>query len=386
MVPKIIALVAGEASGDQLGAALIRAIRVQEPDVRFSGIGGPLMKAAGMDTWWGSDQLSVMGLFEVIKHVPRLLKLRRQLIARVTELKPDVFIGIDAPDFNLGVEKKLKIRSIPVIHYVSPTVWAWRSGRVKTIARATDRVMCLFPFEPDYFTNHSVTADYTGHPMADEIPLQVDTAAARTALGVTENGACIALLPGSRMTEVQKLSVPMLDAAAILTKRYPGIGFLMPAASGQIRDHFKSVLLDYPAVDCRVFSARGKDVMAAADIVVCASGTATLEAMLVNRPMVVCYRLAGMTYKLAMWFKLVKSRFFALPNILAAEALVPELLQHDVSGPRIAEEVFRWLTRPGQCAELKQRFDRLHQQLRIDAAATAADVVLRHIADTDEAN
>lgn len=386
MAPKIIALVAGEASGDQLGAALIRAIRVQEPDVRFAGIGGPLMKAAGMVTWWGSDQLSVMGLFEVIKHVPRLLELRRQLIARVTELKPDVFIGIDAPDFNLGVEKKLKIRSIPVIHYVSPTVWAWRSGRVKTIARATDRVMCLFPFEPDYFTNHSVTADYTGHPMADEIPLQVDKAAARTALGVTENGACIALLPGSRMTEVQKLSVPMLDAAAILTKRYPGICFLMPAASGQIRDHFNSVLLDHPAVDCRVFSARGKDVMAAADIVVCASGTATLEAMLVNRPMVVCYRLSGMTYKLAKWFKLVKSKFFALPNILAAEALVPELLQHDVSGPRIAEEVFRWLTRPGQCAELKQRFDRLHQQLRIDAAATAADVVLRHIADTDETN
>ena len=386
MAPKTIALVAGEASGDQLGAALIRAIHVQEPDVRFAGIGGPLMKAAGMDTWWGSDQLSVMGLFEVIKHVPRLLELRRQLIARVTELKPDVFIGIDAPDFNLGVEKKLKIRSIPVIHYVSPTVWAWRSGRVKTIARATDRVMCLFPFEPDYFTNHSVTADYTGHPMADEIPLQVDKATARSALGVTGSGECIALLPGSRMSEVQKLSDPMLDAAAILTKRYPGISFLMPAASAQIRDHFKTVLLNYPAVDCRIFSARGKDVMAAADIVVCASGTATLEAMLVNRPMVVCYRLAGMTYNLAMWFKLVKSRFFALPNILAAEALVPELLQHDVSGPRIAEEVFRWLTQPGQCAELKQRFDQLHRQLKIDAAATAADVVLQHISNTDEAS
>jgi lipid-A-disaccharide synthase len=379
----IIALVAGEASGDQLGAALIHAIRSRRPDIRFAGIGGPLMKAAGMETWWDADQLSVMGLFEVINHLPRLFALRRQLIARLLALKPDVFVGIDAPDFNLGVEKKLKARSIPVIHYVSPTVWAWRSGRVKTIAQSADRVMCLFPFEPAFYQQQAVTADYTGHPIADEIPLQVDTDSARTALGIEKDGLSIALLPGSRLGEVQKLSAHMLDAAAILTKQFPDVIFLMPAATQLIRDNFKSELSRYPGVDCRIFSARSKDVMAAADVVICASGTATLEVMLVNRPMVVCYRFAAMTYRLGKWFKLVKSRFFALPNILASEALVPELLQHEVTGQRIAEEVFRWLDQPGLCDELQRRFSLLHRQLRIGAAATAADIVLQHAEKPD---
>lgn len=380
----LITLVAGEASGDQLGAALIRAIQKSRPDTRFAGIGGPLMKATGMDTWWDSGQLSVMGLFEVIQHIPRLLGLKRQLVERLLDAKPDVFIGIDAPDFNLRIEKKLKANSIPVIHYVSPTVWAWRSGRVKSIARATDRVMCLFPFEPAYYEQQDVAADYTGHPLADEIPLQVDMLAARSELGIKPNGPCIALLPGSRLAEVQKLSIPMLDAAAILTRKYPGIRFLMPAATELIRDTFKAELLRYPEVYCSVFSSRSKEVMAAADVVICASGTATLEVMLVNRPMVVCYRLAGMTYNFAKWFKLVKSRFFSLPNILASESLVPELLQHDVNGQNIAREVSLWLDQPEKCTVLKHRFDLLHEQLRIDAADTAARVVLQHLGNKDD--
>jgi len=375
----IITLVAGEASGDQLGAALIRAIRSKHPDTQFAGIGGPLMEAAGMDCWWDSGQLSIMGLFEVINHIPRLLGLRRQLLARVVALKPDVFIGIDAPDFNLGVEKKLKAQAIPVIHYVSPTVWAWRSGRVKKIAKATDRVMCLFPFEPAYYRDQTVAADYTGHPMADEIPLQVDAGSARSELGIETTGPCVALLPGSRLAEVEKLSAPMLDAALILTGRYPDIKFLMPAATELVRNHFESELRRHPGVNCRVFSNLSKEVMAAADVVICASGTATLEVMLVNRPMVVCYRLAGTTYKLAKWFRLVKTRFFSLPNILASEKLVPELLQHDVTGQAIATEVVRWLDQPELRKNLRQRFDLLHRQLRIDAASTAADVVLRHV-------
>jgi len=376
----IIALVAGEASGDQLGAALMRAIRASKPDTRFAGIGGPMMKAEGMDCWWDSGQLSVMGLFEVINHIPRLFALRKQLLARLVGLKPDVFIGIDAPDFNLGVEKRLKARAIPVIHYVSPTVWAWRPGRVKSIAKATDRVMCLFPFEPGWYQQQSVTADYTGHPLADEIPLQVSAVDARATLGVECDGPCVALLPGSRLSEVGKLSRPMLEAAGILAERYPGIRFLMPAATELVRDSFESELLEHPGVNCRVFSNHSKDVMAAADVVICASGTATLEVMLVNRPMVVCYRLAGMTYVLAKWFRLVKTRFFALPNILSNEALVPELLQHEVTGQRIAEEVSSWLDQPGRCKDLEQRFDLLHRQLRIDAATTAASVVLQHVA------
>jgi len=374
----IISLVAGEASGDQLGAALIQAIHSQEPGARFVGIGGPLMKAAGMETWWDSEQLAVMGLFEVINHIPRLFALRRQLIARLLKLDPDIFIGIDAPDFNLGVEKRLKTRAIPVIHYVSPTVWAWRPGRVKTIAGSTDRVLCLFPFEPRYY-QQLVSADYTGHPMADEIPLLVSADAARVKLGIENKDTCIALLPGSRLAEVHKLSAPMLDAAVILTERYPDISFLVPAATGLIKDEFEMELRNYPGVICQVFSAQSKDVMAAADVVICASGTATLEVMLVNRPMVVCYRLAGMTYALTQWFKLVKNRFFALPNILASEALVPELLQHEVSGQRIADEVSRWLDQPELCNDLKNRFDLLHRQLKIDAANTAARAVLQHV-------
>lgn len=374
-----ITLVAGEASGDQLGAALIGAILDKNPDTRFVGIGGPLMKAAGMDCWWNSSELSIMGLFEVINHIPRLLGLRRQLVEKVLQVKPAVFIGIDAPDFNLNVEKKLKARSIPVIHYVSPTIWAWRAGRVKTIARSTDRVLCLFPFEPGYYAQQNVLADYTGHPLADQIPPGVGTDPARSELGIDEAATCIALLPGSRISEAGKLTTPMLDAATILAKRQPGIRFLVPAASQLIREHVEKELEQYPGLDCRVLTSSGKQAMAAADLVICASGTATLEVMLINRPMVVCYRLAGMTYTLAKWLRLVKSRFFALPNILAAEALVPELLQQEVTGERIAEEAMRWLENPARRVALRDRFEQLHEQLRMDAAASAARVVLKHI-------
>jgi lipid-A-disaccharide synthase len=374
-----VALVAGEASGDQLGAALIRAIRAIRPDVNFVGIGGVQMKAAGMQAWWGTEELSVMGLFEVIGHIPRLLALRRQLVNRMLDADPDVFVGIDAPDFNLAVERKLKERAIPVIHYVSPTVWAWRSGRVKTIARSTDRVLCLFPFEPAYYEQQNVLADYTGHPLADEIPLGVAKAAARDELGIGGDTRCIALLPGSRMSEVSRLCEPMLDAAEVLRQRYPGAQFLVPAASELIGHHVDTQLQGRDGLDCRVIVSRSKRAMAAADLVICASGTASLEVMLINRPMVVCYRLAGMTYHLAKWLRLVKSRFFSLPNILAGEALVPELLQHEVTGQRIAEEAAPWLDQPERCTALKDRFEQLHRQLRIDAASTAARVVLKHI-------
>ena len=378
-----IVLVAGEASGDQLGAALMRAISHKQPGVRFAGIGGPLMKAEGCECWWDIGELSLMGLFEVVSHLPRLVRLRSQLVQRVLELKPDIFVGIDAPDFNLGVEKRLKANAIPVIHYVSPTVWAWRSGRVKTIEKSTDRVMCLFPFEPDFYRHRSVAADYTGHPKADEIPLQVETGPARAAFALDPGGICIALLPGSRLGEVEKLSASMLDAAGILQKRYPDISFLVPAATEAVGQCFKSFLSGYPGLNCVVYPGRSKEVMAAADVVVCASGTATLEVMLVNRPMVVCYRISGMTYRLMKWFKMLKTRYFSLPNILAAELLVPELLQHEVTGQRIADEVRRWLDQPALVDDLKHRFDQLHRVLKIDAAATAGDVVLRQIAGSN---
>ncbi len=377
----IIALVAGESSGDKLGAALIEAIQTRHPDARFVGIGGPMMSAAGMDIWWDIEQLSVMGLFEIIQHVPRLLSMRQQLITRLIELGPAVFVGIDAPDFNLGIERKLKARAIPVIHYVSPTVWAWRPGRVKTIARATDHVLCLFPFEPICYQQQNVSALYTGHPLADEIPLNVDVISARKALGINNTGPCIALLPGSRMSEVQKLTVPMLDAAVLLTEKYPGIRFLIPAVTELIRNRLIAEKNSYQGINCMVLSASGTDVIAASDVVICASGTATLEVMLINRPMVVCYRLSGMTYYLAKWFKLVKSRFISLPNILASEPLVPELLQHEVKGQTIAKSVSQWLEKPEACDTLKRRFDLLHAELKVAAAKTAANVVLQHISN-----
>jgi lipid-A-disaccharide synthase len=375
-----IVLVAGEASGDQLGAALMRAIRLKEPGVQFAGIGGPLMKDEGCDCWWDTSVLSLMGLVEVISHLPRLIKLRRQLVERVVQLKPDVFIGIDAPDFNMGVEKRLKARDIPVIQYGSPTIWAWRSYRVKKIVKSTDRVLCLFPFEPDCYQHYPIAADYTGHPMADQIPLQVPTGPAREALGLDSSGTCIALLPGSRMAEVEKLSPSMLDAAEILGKRYPGTCFLIPAATQRIDQHLKSLLLEHQDLNCRIYDGQSKEVMAAADVVVCASGTATLEVTLINRPMVVCYRVATPTHRMMKWFKMLKTRFIALPNILAGESLVPELIQDDVSGQRIADEVIRWMDQPELLSDLRNRFDQLHEILKIDAAATAGDVVFRQIA------
>jgi len=378
----VIVLVAGEASGDQLGAALMRAIRLKEPGVRFAGIGGPLMKAEGCDCWWDTGQLSLMGLSEVISHLPRLLKLRRQLIRRVVDIEPEVFVGIDAPDFNLGVEKRLKARGIPVIHYVSPTIWAWRSGRVKTITKSTDRVMCLFPFEPDCYRQYPVEADYTGHPLADQIPLDAANGPARLALGIDTGNICVALLPGSRMSEVEKLSTAMLDAADILSRRFTTICFLMPAATEKIGQYFQTVLDGYPGVSCKVIAGQSRDAMAAADVVVCASGTAALETMLVNRPMVVCYRVSAMTYRLMKWFKMLKIRFFSLPNILASGRLVPELLQHEVTGHRIADEVIRWMDQPSLASDVKHRFRQLHEELRIDAATTAGSVVLKHIASS----
>lgn len=373
-----IVMVAGEASGDQLGAALINAIRVQSPDLKFAGIGGPLMKAAGMDCWWSTEELAVMGIVEILAHVPRLMKLRKQLVERVVDHNPAVFIGIDAPDFNLGVEKRLKARSVPVIHYVSPTVWAWRPGRVKTIAASTERVLCLFPFEPKYYPADQVKTDYTGHPLADSIPIDNDATSARESLSLNDASTYIALLPGSRLSEVEMLFQPMLEASAILAKQLPQACFMVAVASPKVRAFIDAQISQHPDLNVRVFDSEAKTVMAAADVVVVTSGTATLEVMLINRPMVACYRATGITYRILKM--LVKSPYFSLPNILAGEQLVPELLQDQVNAENIAHEVTSWLTHPDRCQSLKDRFIAIHEQLRTDAAATAAIAVLNHIA------
>ena len=377
--PLKVALVAGEASGDQLGGKLIEALRARVPDITCFGVGGDHMRAAGFETWWDRRELSVMGLFEVTRHLPRLLRLRRELLARLLEAQPDVVIGIDAPDFNLGLEKRLKRQGLRTVHYVSPTVWAWREGRAAKIAAAADLVLCLFPFEPPFYANHGVRAAYTGHPMADVIGNDPDPLAARHAIGLP-NGQdprpLIALLPGSRASEVGRLAAPMLDAAQQLNRRPGGARFVAALADEATAVPFSEQLDRRPGLDCHLVIGRALEVMAAADVVICASGTATLEALLINRPMVVAYRLAESTYRMARSFNLIKTRFIALPNILAGEGLVPELIQDAANGPAIAQAVSRWLDDDEAREQLKARFATMHEELRCDAAASAATAIL----------
>jgi lipid-A-disaccharide synthase len=374
-----IALVAGEASGDQLGAALISELRRRFPGAVFCGIGGRRMRAVGMNAWWDCEELAVMGLFEVLSHFPRLYKIRRKLRRRLLANCPDIFIGIDAPDFNLGLEAVLKRAGIRTVHYVSPTVWAWREKRVIKIAQAADLVLCLFPFEPGFYQGHGVSAVYVGHPMADHIPGNNDSATARSRLGIETAGELVALLPGSRVGEVSKLAVPMIEATRIIAGKSPGVRFVSAMANAKVRTVFETALErrenagGSPHVE--VVEGKAHDVIAAADVVLVASGTATLETMLINRPMVVSYRLAASTYQLGRFLKLVKADFFSLPNILAGEALVPELLQHDANGPRMAQEVLGWLADSSRKASLHVRFSAMHSELRCNASEKAAEAV-----------
>lgn len=375
----VIALVAGEASGDQLGAALVGRLRQTWPQARFVGIGGARMREAGVDAWWDTQELAVMGLFEVLRHFPRLLQLRRALSRRLLALRPDLFIGIDAPDFNLGLEIKLRRAGIRTVHYVSPTVWAWRQRRVRKIGRATDLVLCLFPFEPAFYAGHGVAAAYVGHPLADQIEPVDDPAwqrvEARAALGLSPAVTTVALLPGSRVSEVELLAAPMIDAALRLRRRLPGVQFVAAMANERVAGTFEAAMMAAGFPHIALVRDRPRQVMAAADVVLCASGTATLETMLVNRPLVMAYRLARPTYLMAKHLRLIRPQLFALPNILAGERLIPELIQEEASGERLAAEAERWLDDPARAAGLRTRFRELHDQLRCDASGRAAAAV-----------
>ena len=369
------ALVAGESSGDQLGAALVEKLRERYPGARFCGVGGRRMQAAGFDAWWDSEELAVMGLVEVLSHFPRLLTLRRHLQRRLLAVRPDVFVGIDAPDFNLGLEIKLRRAGIRTAQYVSPTVWAWRQGRVRKIRRAADLVMCLFPFEPGFYGRHDVAAAYVGHPMADQIECDDNPGAAREALGLDPGSTTVALLPGSRASEVGLLAGPMIEAAALLRARRPALQLVSAMANEQAETIFAQAMQGSTCTDIELIHDRPRQVMAAADVVICASGTATLETMLVNRPMVMAYRVARPTYLMAKHLKLIRPQLFALPNILAGEPLIPELLQDQATGENLAREALRWLDNPREAEAVRRRFDGLHAQLRCDASARAAEAV-----------
>lgn len=370
-----IALVAGESSGDQLGAALIEQLSGRYPRAKFIGIGGRHMRAAGQETWWDTEELAVMGLFEVISHLPRLLRLRRELARRLLRSAPDVFIGVDAPDFNLGLETRLRGNGIRTVHYVSPTVWAWRQGRVRKIARAADRVLCLFPFEPAFYAGHGVEARYVGHPMADQIPMNNPPGPARAALGIEEPAAVVALLPGSRTGEVARLAEPMIRAAQQLSAQRPHLQFLAALASEQTDRMFAEAMERAGFSAIRRVLHEPRLVIAAADAVLCASGTATLETMLINRPLAMAYRIAPATYHLAQTLRLVKTPHIALPNILAGERLVPELIQSQATAENMAAALARWLDDSAACKTLALRFHGLHETLRCNASEQAAVAV-----------
>ncbi|WP_426149235.1 lipid-A-disaccharide synthase [Pseudomonas sp. DC3000-4b1] len=371
---RCIALVAGEASGDILGAGLMRALKAREPDVRFIGVGGPLMEAEGLRSYFPMERLAVMGLVEVLGRLRELLGRRKLLIETLLEARPDVFIGIDAPDFTLAIEARLHNAGIKAVHYVSPSVWAWRQKRVLKIREGCDLMLTLFPFEARFYEEQGVPVRFVGHSLADQIPLQADREHARRTLGLAVEGPLVALMPGSRGGEVRRLGGLFFETAKRLLQARPGLRFVLPCASPERRSQLEALLAEHP-LPVTLLDGQSHQALAACDAVLIASGTATLEALLYKRPMVVAYRLAPLTW----WMlkRMVKSPYVSLPNLLAQRKLVPELLQDAATPETLAANLLPLLDNP---AEQTAGFDAIHRTLRQDASNQAADAVLQLLA------
>ncbi|WP_373182145.1 lipid-A-disaccharide synthase [Halomonas campaniensis] len=372
---KRVYLVAGELSGDILGAGLMRALRARHPGVEFRGIGGPRMIGEGIDSRFPLETLSVMGLVEVLRHLPGLLRVRRTLKADALAWRPDIMVGIDAPDFNLGLERQLREAGLTTAHYVSPSVWAWRQGRVKGIAKSVDAMLTFLPFEAAFYARHRVPVAFVGHPLADELPLTTDRLATREALGLPTEGEVLALLPGSRANEIRFLGETFLAAAETLCAARPGLRIVVPAATAQRRAELERLLEAHPGLVERLTLVDGqaREAMVASDAVLLASGTAALEAMLCHRPMLVAYRMAPTTHWLAR--RLVKTEWISLPNLIARESLVPELIQDAATPEAIAARLGAMLDdAPGRAA-LEARFAEMHEGLQRDASRRAAEAI-----------
>lgn len=369
-------MVVGEVSGDQLGAGLIRALKARNPGVRVEGVAGPAMREAGCDVWEDADTLAVMGLVEPVKVLPRLLRLRRSLVKRWAEDPPDIFVGIDAPDFNLGLEKALRSRGITTVHFVSPTVWAWRQGRVRKVAKAVDLVLCIFPFEEDFYKAHDVAAEFIGHPLADSVDTDIDSAAMRRQLGLTAPRV-IAVMPGSRRNEIARLGPVFAKACGLLIDRYPDLQFVAPMVSPTLREAFK-VQIDAAGMGDHIKLIDGNAVAAivAADVVLLASGTASLQTALYGRSMVAAYKLSPLTYLMHRLFKLVKVKYFAMPNLLTDEPMVPEFLQDDATPEALSAAVAELLNDPERRAVIESRFVALRAELTRGAQQRAAKAIL----------
>ena len=368
------ALVAGETSGDLLAGLLLGGVRQRWPDLQSFGIGGPHMLAQGFDAWWPSDKLAVRGYVEVLRHYREIVGIRADLQQRLlTSARPDVFIGVDAPDFNLELEANLKQGGIRTVHFVCPSIWAWRADRVEKIRRSADHVLCIFPFEPALLAQHGIAATYVGHPLADVIPLETDRAAARARLGLQAEDAVVAILPGSRASEVQYLAARFFEAAACLVKAHPGIRFVVPAMPA-LRERIEAAVRAAGVSDAvTVVTGQSHTVMAACDVTLIASGTATLEAALFKRPMVIAYNMNWLSWQIMRRKQL--QPWVGLPNILCNDFVVPELLQEAATPQALSQAVLAWLDAPAKITALQRRFTELHHTLRRDTAQLATDAI-----------
>lgn len=374
-----IALSAGEASGDLLGAHLIEAIRAVRPDVRFVGIAGPKMQAAGCESLFEQEKLAVRGYVEVLKRLPEILRIRRALIDKLKTIRPDVFIGIDAPDFNLGVAEQLKAAGIPTLHYVSPSVWAWKQKRVFKIVQQVNQVLCLFPMEPALYEAAGGKATFIGHPLAQQLPLVADKAAARERLKLDNDTPVFAVLPGSRVSEIDYMTPIYLRTVQLILRQLPNAQFILPYPTAAVRERLQHYLTlpEFEKLPIRLQVSNTDLACTAADVVLVTSGTATLEVALCKRPMVISYKISALTYALVR--HKIKVPFVGLPNILLNKSVVPELLQHDATPEKLAAALLDWYQQPEKVAKLEQEFTQLHELLRLPTDKLAAQAVLNEI-------
>ena len=370
-------MVAGEASGDLLAGLLLGGLRAHWPGLQTAGIGGPRMAAQGFTAWWPHEKLAVRGYVEVLRHYREISGIRDALAARLLQERPDAFIGVDAPDFNLGLEARLKAAGIRTVHFVCPSIWAWRGGRAKKMAASCDHVLCLFPFEPELLHAHGVAATFVGHPLADAIPLVPPRAESRRALGLTDTDAVVAVLPGSRRSEIQTIAPAFLQTVARLHAQRPDLRFVLPVAPG-LRTMLEPLIAAYAGgVPLQVLDGQSHAALAACDVTLIASGTATLEAALFKRPMVIGYRMAALSWQLMK--RMRYQPWVGLPNILAREFLVPELIQGDCEPVALAAATLRWLDDAAASERVARRFDDLHHSLRRDTARQATDAIAQLI-------
>jgi lipid-A-disaccharide synthase len=376
MTETVIAMVAGEASGDFLGAHLIAGLRSRLPNLRFVGIGGPRMESEGFESWYPMEQLAVRGYAEVLRHYLPIVAMRRSLQNRLLKLRPAMFIGVDAPDFNLPLERRLKSRGMTTVHYVSPSLWAWRGGRIKSIAKSVSQMLVLFPFEEPIYRNAGIPVAYVGHPLADVIPLQIDTGEVRAQLKLPPARKVIALLPGSRQSELRYLASTFVKTAGLIAKRNPAVHFLVPLVSRETRSIFETALYaeGLEGLPLTILFGHAREALAAADAVLVASGTATLETALCGRPMVIAYKMSDLTWRLMSRMKYLP--WVGLPNVIAGEYIVPELLQDDATPENLAQAVLNWLNDGATAEKLVERLSRIHLSLRRNTAEAATEALM----------